>query len=252
MVKKFPFIIFCLTNILWFGCSPGPDLLPGKWQRDWKTKNIPKGVQSVPGDPERGFDYMKSGEYIGSGVPWKMVRKKLGKIRDSLTEVEVAPGYFLNYKISMFKTPNGEKVVSGNCFTCHGTTFNGKLYYGLGDTFYDFTKSQKIASRALNSLVKLKYNKRRPERKAFEDFGNYYKALAPKIITPVFGVNPAFRLAEACVQHRDPVDLTYKKTRQFESIKFTIATDVPPLWNVKKKNMPYITMPWAGEILQNY
>ena len=208
---------------------------------------IPESKQSGPGDPEMGFAYMKSGEYIGSGVPWAMFKNKMDKMRDSTTDVEVGPGYYLNYKISLFKAPNGEKVVSGNCFTCHGTTFNGKLHYGLGDTFYDFTKSQKTPANILNTLVKLKYNKRKPEREAFENFGNYYKALAPNIITPVLGVNPAFRLAEACVKHRNPVDLTYEGEERFEMIEYTIATDVPPLWNVKKKNALYYNAMGRGD-----
>ena len=231
----------------WYGCSPKLEMDPGNLPEDWKSKNIPPSQQSGPGDPERGFAYMKSGEYIASGVPWEMMKKKVNKRRDSLTEIEVEPGYFLNYKISLFKAPNGEKVVSGNCFTCHGTTFNGKLHYGLGDTFYDFTKSQKAPAHILNTLVKLKYNKKKPERAAFEDFGNYYKALAPKITTPVFGVNPAFRLAEACVQHRNPVDLTYEKADRFEMMKYTMATDVPPLWNVKKKNALYYNAMGRGD-----
>ena len=247
MIRKFLFFILITTIILGYGCSPKLEVAPGNMPTDWKSKEIPPSKQSGPGDPERGFNYMKSGEYIGSGVPWDMMKKRVDKRRDSLTDFEVEPGYYLNYKISLFKTPNGQKVVSGNCFTCHGTTFNGQLHYGLGDTFYDFTKSQKAPAHILNTLVKLKYNKKKPEREAFEDFGNYYKALAPKIVTPVLGVNPAFRLAEACVQHRNPVDLTYEKAERFEMMKFTIATDVPPLWHVKKKNALYYNAMGRGD-----
>ena len=63
--------------------------------------------------------------------------------------------------------------------------------------------------------------------------------MAPYIQTNQPGANPAFRLAEACMMHRNPSDLTYTKTPNYEMMDYTIATDVPPLWHVKKKNALY-------------
>ncbi len=228
-----------IVFFLFTRCTVKPSQQASPKSVDWKTKNIPENPQFPKGDKDRGFTYMKSGAYIGSGVPWEMVKKKLATKNPLPTNREVAPGYYMDYKTSLFKAPNGEMVVSGNCFTCHATTFNGSLAYGIGDTFYDYTKSQTTPARILKKLVHIKYKKESPERKAFEDFGNYYNALAPKIVVPVIGVNPAFRLAEACIQYRNPVDLTYQEEKRFSTMRYTIATDVPPLWNVRKKNALY-------------
>lgn len=88
--------------------------------------------------------------------------------------------------------------------------------------------------------MRLKYNKKKdPEVAAFADFGNYFKRMAPKIKTTQPGSNPAFRLAEACMMHRDPKDLTYVDKPLYEMWDYNIATDTPPLWHVKKKHTLY-------------
>ena len=41
--------------------------------------------------------------------------------------------------------------------------------------------------------------------------------------------------------------MTYEKAERFDMMKFTIATDVPPLWNVKKKNALYYNAMGRGD-----
>lgn len=41
------------------------------------------------------------------------------------------------------------------------------------------------------------------------------------------------------MRQRDPVDLTWKEAPNYPMMAYTIATDVPPLWHVKKKNALY-------------
>ena len=53
------------------------------------------------------------------------------------------------------------------------------------------------------------------------------------------GVNPAFRLEEACANFRNPADLKMQKRKNFKIPAYTLASDVPPWWNIRKKNALY-------------
>ncbi|NJL74008.1 MAG: c-type cytochrome [Saprospiraceae bacterium] len=61
------------------------------------------------------------------------------------------------------------------------------------------------------------------------------------------GVNPAARLAESCMKHRNLSDLTYIEEPYYETQDYNIGSDVPPLWHVKKKNALYYTGVGQGD-----
>jgi mono/diheme cytochrome c family protein len=205
---------------------------------DWKTRVIPPSPQQTGGDPARGYNYLIAGDYIGSGIPYAFFRKKMTGVPDTVLR---RPGVNadIEYGATAFQAPNGVRVVNGNCLTCHASEFQGEVVIGLGNSFSDYRKSLKPMATLLNLGMNLNYKKSDPEYRAFEDFGNYLREMAPHIETNQFGANPAFRLAEACMRHRDPEDLTYVKEPQYEMWSYNIATDVPPLWNVGKKNALY-------------
>jgi mono/diheme cytochrome c family protein len=212
-----------------------PDPLPNN---DWKVQQLSASPQDWSGNPDTGMEYLSQGDYIGSGVPVDFMKKQLGDYQDTVLNRK-GTNRMLPYVNMAFETANGTEVISGNCFTCHASRLNGEVIFGLGNAFSDFQNSVKFTAGALNTVMKLKYKKNSPEREAFGDFGNYYKAIAPNIITNNPGLNPAFRLEEACVNHRDPDDLQYRKKENFETIKYTLASDVPPLWNLSKKHAIY-------------
>lgn len=212
----------------------------GAGPQEWKTKRLPATRQPQEGDPAAGFDFLLHGDYIGSGVPYAIMQKAAPK----MTKERPYPRNELNegmpYFMTAFIAPNGAKTVNGNCFTCHAGKVNGELVVGLGDSFSDYEKSMVFMGSMMRLGMKLKYNKKKdPEVAAFTDFGNYFKRMAPKIKTTQPGSNPAFRLAEACMMHRNPDDLTYVDEPLYEMWEYNIATDTPPLWHVKKKNTLY-------------
>ena len=95
--------------------------------------------------------------------------------------------------------------------------------------------------------MKLRFGKKSQEWEAYEDFRRYFRISAPYVKTNQPGVNPAAMLAEACVMNRDPQDLSYREKPNFSMPRYAISTDVPPLWNLKKKNALYYTAVGRGD-----
>ncbi|MBK7410213.1 MAG: hypothetical protein IPJ40_20450 [Saprospirales bacterium] len=237
------------STLALLACNGLRDLPDPESNADWKTQALPPSAQSGDGDSKKGLEYLIYGDYIGTGIPFSFLEKRLSGQRDTVLN-RTGNGGLLSYPFNAFRASNGVEVVAGNCFTCHASMLNGELVLGLGNAGSDFQKSIKLQASLTNTLVKSKYGKRSDEYEAFEEFGFFYKSIAPWIKTPNPGVNPAFRLEEACANYRDPVDLTYKKDANFETIRYTLAANVPPLWNIDKR-MPYTTMVWAVAILPN-
>lgn len=206
----------------------------------WKTKVLPPSPQDTTGDPAAGFDFLIHGDYIGSGVPLEILQDAASRMRKDQPYPRNELNQGIPYFMTAFIAPNGAKVANGNCFTCHAGKVDGELVIGLGDSFSDYEKSMTMMGVGMRMGMRLKYNKKKDlQPAAFEDFGNYFKRIAPKIKTTQPGSNPAFRLAEACMMHRDPDDLTYVDKPLFDMWDYNIATDTPPLWHVKKKNTLY-------------
>ena len=160
---------------------------------------------------------MVKGNYIGSGIPYDFFVKRARFDRDTVLNRGGINDPF-PYSFTAFVAPNGATVVNGNCFTCHAGEINGEIQIGLGDSFSDYEKSLAAAAKVLYFGMKVKYKKKSPEFQAFEDFGRYFRDMTPHIVTNQPGVNPAFRLAEACMMHRNPVDLTYTETPNYQII----------------------------------
>lgn len=209
----------------------------------WKTRVIPASPQDTTGDPEAGFDYLIHGDYIGSGVPLEIMQSAAARMPES--ELNPYPRNELNqgipYNMTAFIAPNGAAIANGNCFTCHAGEVDGELVIGMGNSFSDYESSMVLGGKMMMVGMGLKYKKDDPLTEAFGDFGNYFQVMAPRIKTNQPGSNPAFRLAEACMMHRDPVDLTFTEEPQFDMWDYNIATDTPPLWHVKKKSTLYFT-----------
>lgn len=237
MKKCFLILVSAILFTTCNGYRKLPD--PSQTETTWRFEILPHNPQPVSGDPEAGLFYLANGNYIGSGVPFDFLQKRFQRdVADTVFNRQGVNRY-IHYTDVVFEAANGVRVMSGNCFTCHAGKLNGEVIPGLGNSFSDFQNSLVMNSVLLNTMVKTKFGKNRPERKAFANFGNYYKAVSHVIKTPNPGVNPAFRIEEACANHRSPEDLQYRKKENLDLIKYTLASDVPPLWHVSKKNALY-------------
>jgi mono/diheme cytochrome c family protein len=190
------------------------------------------------GDPQKGWEYLVYGDYIGSGIPMAVLGRFYKGYRDTVFH-RSGPSGGMEYSRNVFSHANGTLVFSGNCFTCHAGQLQGRVIPGLGNTLDDYSPNQALQVKLLYWNVARKYGKSSPEWEATDQTARYYLALAPRIRTNFAGVNPAFRLEEACVSQRAPGDLSYRAEPQFAMTEQNIASDVPPLWHLKKKGALY-------------
>lgn len=208
--------------------------------RDYASKPLSATPQAPAGDPKKGHDYVTTGDYIGSGIPWEFLKPKDKEPDTSYPRPGdnglIGPGY------NVFEVDNGVKVASANCFSCHGETLLGTYHLGLGDSYGDYAENKGSQLTLLKFLLNGKFGRNSPEMEAFQGYYTYLRAISPYIITPFKGPNPAFRLEEGCAVVRDPVTLKYTGEEAWDIIKYTVASDVPALWHVKKKTALY----WNG------
>ena len=197
-----------------------------------KPVNIPVSVQQT-GDAASGYQYLITGDYLKSGIPYKLFRAATGKQANLLQRN--GDNKNIGYSFTAIKSPNGQKLVAPNCLQCHGEVFAGQLYVGLGNTSIDFSVAKagpKVATYVLDRMISLDHKK----YEASKNFLLSTRALAGKLTTQVRGVNAADHLAGVLVSHRDPVTLEWKKDPLFKLNSEVIPTDVPAWWMLKKKN----------------
>ncbi len=235
-MKKIALAISLLAIVI--ACNTYRELPKPLAPGDWKSFEVPITAQQLDGDPQAGLDFLIYGDYIGSGIPFAIAEKRFAKNRDTVLN-RIGVNANMPFATNVFKAANGVDVMNGNCFACHASELNGEVVLGVGNSFSDYTKSMNTFVKAVYFGVDLKYKKDSPEWQAFQDFGNYSRAMASYIHLNQPGANPAFRLAEACMMHRDPADLTWREEPNYDIADYPVATDVPPLWNVKKKNGLY-------------
>ena len=233
-------------GLLVAACSLYSDLPEPARVKDWRTKTIPPSPQRGGGDPERGLAYLIDGDYIGSGLPYELVEKRFGDVQDTIFRRE-GLNQHSPYVLTVFEAENGQLVGNGNCFTCHAGELNGEMVVGLGNSWSDYKRDWSTMAQVLDLGVSLKYRKDDPEYQAYQPFGNIFRRMTPYIETAQRGVNPAAMLAEACARHRDPQTLEFVEKPNFDMPQYAIATDVPPLWNVRKKHALYYTAVGRGD-----
>lgn len=214
-----------------------------------KITIIEETPQRTGGDAAQGWDFLRYGNYIGAGVPYNIFKLSIKKDNvknylDREGKSEIIP-----YSFSAF-TENGVEVVGGlNCFGCHASFINGEFVAGLGNSNSDFVGSDggKFFKR-MHTYVKVRHGKKSGQYKAFLPLYRGSEYVAPYIDAPFVGVNPAFKLEEAAVSFRHPEDLSWADNKQlFKVSKKVYASDVPPLWNVKKKNALYYNAMGRGD-----
>jgi len=234
MLRKYlPILILLIA-----ACNAQKDLPSLDYKNNWKAQKLPVSKQSEAGDPEKGYDYLVHGNYIGSGIPFDFMKKRLSDNPPNILNREgesakIAPMF------NVAEASNGVQILAGSCLTCHAGYLDGQYIVGLGNTLFDYSKNLSPQFKMARFLINKKYKKDSPEREAFQIYGDINKEAFPYIICPNPGVNPAFKLEEGYMKSRDPKTLEMQEAPLFEQSKYTLASDCPPWWHVKKKNALY-------------
>ncbi|MEL6252523.1 MAG: hypothetical protein AAFR87_10980 [Bacteroidota bacterium] len=214
---------------------------PNPNERPTGVYRVMENPQDLTGDAEKGFKYLTTGDYIGSGIPISLFKKSMEKFTDTILDREGSNKHIVHENIA-FRAFNGAEVVSGSCFSCHSSaaySLDGKVIFGLGGPGTNFQANLPRQWKLLKVIANRASRKSPLEKEAFAHYNQWFQPALDYVQTTNPLVNPAFRLEEAYAMHRNPVDLTYSAEPQFEMNAFNIASDVPPLWNLKKKKALY-------------
>src|SRR3984957_19744213 len=114
-------------------------------EKDGRTDE-PVQVPASPqrsGDVAAGYQYLTTGDYIKSGIPYDYFLLGFGRTSSNYLHRD-SPNAVISHEYTAVKAPNGETVVAPNCLECHAQVFDGRLYIGLGNTFIDFTDRKKL------------------------------------------------------------------------------------------------------------
>ena len=225
-------------------CGTTYDLPSTVQSEDWKTKTIASTPQLLEGNPDSGFYYLVRGAYLGTGLPYDIMKSRVEKDREAFA---ASNGLATPYGFAVFESAYGVEVMNGTCFSCHAGEVNGELVLGLGNSLNDNQTSLELPAKLMNWQVRRKYKRDTATLKSFDDFGKYFGAMAPYVQTNNPGVNPAARIAEACMRYRDPVDLKYTEEPQYPVRAYNLGSDIPALWHLQKKNALYYTAVGRGD-----
>jgi len=206
---------------------------------DDKAVPIPPSKQRE-GDSKIGYEYLITGDYLKSGVPYNYFKLGFGKSsvnylhRDGLNKD-------ISFEYTAVRAPNGEVVVAPNCLQCHAQVFENKLVIGLGNTSIDFSNNQKLDPKVAASAERVIRNLDPAKYEAAEPFLKVVKTIGNQLQTKVRGVNAADRLAALLVSHRDRNTFRWHETPMLDIPDEVIPTDVPAWWLLKKKNAMFYT-----------
>ncbi len=223
MKKLFTVSSILLFSISYFSFTHQPN----------KGVFIPPSIQRV-GNAAKGYQYLITGDYLKSGIPYNLFVTATGKDKQNLLQRDSLNAN-VAYSYTVATAPNGEKVVAPNCLQCHAEKFDGKLYVGLGNASIDFTKNQKLNPQYASFLINL-LKKNPKQAEAANNFLRAVKTVGPYMNAETKGVNLADRLAGLLVAHINPETLVWSDTALLTIPNEIIPTDVPAWWLLKKKN----------------
>ena len=243
------FIFFILgALLLTIGCNDEiTSMMAGQDQIDIdqsKLYSIAPSDQRI-GEVEKGWDYLINGDYIGSGIPINIFKSAYPSSENTWDRDGLNEG--IPHDFNAFNAENGVAVVAPNCFQCHASTLNGALIPGLGNITGDFTVDQSGINVVLDQLVIATYSQNSPEWEAYFPFSQAVAATSPQLKTATVGVNPADKLAAVLGAHRNAETLEWTDQDMLGIPSEVIPTDIPPWWNLKKKNSMFYTAVGRGD-----
>lgn len=200
---------------------------------------IPASAQRL-GDPTAGYEYLVSGEYMSSGIPYDAYIAAYGEASENLLgrTGDNAP---IVYDYTAATAPNSTRIVSPNCMACHADFLNGELIIGLGNHTSDYTSNRANTIGTVSSAIALIYGEDSKEWEAYDQFRKGILAIGPKTMTASRGVNPADKITQVLIAHRDKNTLAWSDEPFVEVDDEVIPTDVPAWWLLKKKNAMFYT-----------
>lgn len=200
----------------------------------YESIKIPQTSQRS-GDADKGYQYLISGDYMSSGIPYNIFI--LGNGTDNSNVLNrTAENATIPYDFNAIDASNGVKIVAPNCMQCHATQINNELIIGLGNQTLDFTVNRADQINTLNTAITILYGKNSKEWEAYAPFKNSLETVGPKTITKTRGVNPADKTTLVLTAYRDKNTLLQLDNPAISVSDEVIPSDVPAWWLLKKKN----------------
>lgn len=213
--------LFAFTGLTEFPGKGGPEYIPASKQRT--------------GDAAMGYEYLVTGDYLKSGIPYSFFTMGLPKDSNNYLQ-RTGINKNIPHDFTAVKAPNGETVVAPNCLQCHSQVFDGKLVVGLGNSFSDFSVNRQSTALVAETFLKNLKGDQAKKYDAAKNFLTALKAISPNLVTSTKGVNLADGLAYLLVSHRDPQTLQWSDKNIIPLPDEMIPTDVPAWWLLKKKH----------------
>lgn len=187
------------------------------------------------GNAELGYKYLTTGDYVKGGIPYDFFMLGIGKTKNNYLQREGLNAN-VSHDYTVVKADNGENLVAPNCMQCHAQVFDSTLYVGLGNSFIDFSSTQKFNVQGLTMLENMLKSSSPKKYEAARPFIEVTRAIGPYLSTKVRGVNAADRLSGVLVAHRDPETFKWLGKAALEIPDEVVPTDTPAWWLLKKKN----------------
>lgn len=224
-MKALAVLVSIIVTIILFSAFTGPV----------KPVKIPAYKQRK-GDAKKGYEYLTTGDYIKSGIPYNFFLMAFGKANTNYLK-RTGNNEVISHEYTAVKAFNGEVIVAPNCLQCHAQVFEGKLIVGLGNSLVDFTKKQSTNPQTLGMLEAFLKKSAPKQYEAAETFITVAKRISPYLDIETKGVNIADHLAAVLAAHRDPKTFKWSDTPYLKvSNEGIIPTDTPAWWLLKKKN----------------
>ena len=187
------------------------------------------------GDPTIGYEYLTTGDYMSSGIPYDAYILAEGENTSNLLN-RSGKNATVEHNLNVVTLKNGVDVVAPNCMQCHSSMINDELVIGLGNSSLDFTIDRANDVETLSTGIRLLYGTDSKEWEAFEPFLKSLQIVGPKTVTEIKGVNPADKTTLALIAYRDKDNLEMLDSPLIEVDNEVIPADVPAWWLLKKKN----------------
>jgi Cytochrome c len=184
------------------------------------------------GDATKGYEYLTTGDFIKSGLPYDFVVTVRGKGKNYLNRT--GKNANVDHGYNVVKNADGMDIVIPTCLQCHAEVLDNKLYVGLGNSLMDFSAIRKDGKKV--SMLKMWQTTAPAKYRAAKSLIRSITTVDPFLETEVEGVNAADRLAAILVAHRDPKTLAWSDTAMLDIPDAVVPTDVPAWWLLKKKN----------------
>lgn len=183
------------------------------------------------GDATKGRQALLDEAYVSCGLPERVFRDLLGDapVLEAPDRSPDAAG--LPFSNTVSTNEAGQRIVSNNCLTCHGTSLFGELVIGLGNEFLDFSNDASAFVERAGALVQGSL-----ETSSWELYANRIAAIAPYTRMHTVGVNPANNLTFALIAHRRAEDNAWSDEPLLALPPIEPPpVSVPPWWRMKKK-----------------